>query len=1032
MKKFILGWVILTICNLTTTAQNISGIINHYAKVSAIDPCAAKLTVSDTVGFTAGMRVIIIQMNGASIKSSNNSSFGQVEDMAMAGKYEINEVNYVQSKTIYLRFALRNEYQTDAAIQIVTMPNYDNVTVSDTLKAKPWSGETGGIIAFSANTVTLNAPILATATGFRGGAAKGYDNCQAIEVYNSYFYELNATDRTNGAPKGEGVAAFIGDKECGRGPQATGGGGGNNHKAGGGGGAHMTAGGIGGQQKRVSNTRNCNGDHPGWGGLGVGGDDNSRLFFGGGGGAGHSKSGNIVSKGGNGGGLIFLTANSLVGNGKTIAANGESCVNSNSEGAGGGGAGGSVVFNVGQVVGTVTVEAKGGKGGDSGSGGDYDFGTGGGGGGGRILLKNTTNVVTSLVGGEPGRNAIQRSSMGAVKGENGISKTLNTPFVEATDSVHRALRIVEQPSNPQVCEFRTTTLSVLAKGMDLRYQWQYDKGDGQGFRNLEGDATFISVASPVLIINRVTTTLNPYLFQCVITTGCGDRQTVTSSQLGLNIIPAPIPLFTISPTFNTVTFFNGTANASRYIWEFGDGRTSTATNPVHTYQAQGSYNVVLKAINDCDTVVYSQPITLNQKPKAGFISTSNDYCVPAAVRFTSTASNNSTSHRWIFEGGEPAISSELNPVVTYAAAGIYPVTLIVSNTNGSDTLVRQSYIRTNSPPLTSFRREQVGNNPRVSFVNQTQFGSTYVWDFGDGTPISTDPNPQHIYANAGVYVVCLTASNACGSSTKCDTITLNSLPSATIAASKTNLCTGETVNFTGQNPTSVVSWQWTFEGGVANSLLIPNPSVRYNTEGTFTVKLKVSNAAGVFETERVGFIKVAKRPKSDFRIDSVKGSSAWFTNLSDSGVAGTSFLWQFYSGRTDTNFNPRPRQVVFPRNGNYNITLQAYTLQCSDVKQLPMTIFVVGTNDPNTEGGLSTYPNPTSGRILLNFDTTPDEDLNLTVVNGVGQVVRHQQLNRQTLQECDLTDLPAGMYLLHIKNNSMQERTWLQRRILKL
>jgi PKD repeat protein len=1029
MKKFIWSWLFLTISLTTNTAQSLSGIINSYAKVIASDLCTAKLTVSDTTGFRTGTRVIIIQMDGASIKSGNNASFGQVEDMGMVGKYEVNEIDKVVGRDILLRFYLKNEYQNPAAIQIITFPKFDNAIVTDTLKAKPWNGESGGIIAFTANTLTLNAPILASGAGYRGGKSIPFDFCEAVEQYNSYFYNINTSTRLNGAPKGEGIAAIIAEKECGRGPQSNGGGGGNNHKSGGGGGGHLTSGGIGGQQKRIANTRNCNGDHPGLGGIGVGGNDLTRLFLGGGGGAGHSRNSTTESKGGNGGGLILIEANSIIGNGKTIAANGISATLTLGEGAGGGGAGGTVVLKTSQITGALNVEVKGGRGGDSGSGGEYDFGCGGGGAGGHAILTNTNGVLSTLTGGEPGRNAIQRSSMGATAGENGVSKS-SFSLIAANDTIHRTLFIAEQPQSPQVCEFRTITFSTVAKGIGLTYRWQIDRGDGRGFQNLEGDTTFIGVASPVLILNRVTTRLNPFLFQCVVTEGCGLTGKIISNPIGLNIIPAPIPVFTISPTYNTVTFFNGTANATRYLWDFGDGQTSTDVNPVYSYRAQGTYSVTLKAINSCDTVTYTQSILLNQKPKSNFASTSNDYCVPALVRFSSTASNNSTAHKWIFEGGEPATSNELNPVVTYTTAGIFPVSLIVSNANGADTLTRQNYIRTNSLPIAKFRTERVANNPTVSFVNETLYGTDFTWDFGDGTTRSNDANPQHVYTRAGVYVVCMTATNVCGSTGKCDTIILNSLPSASINASKTNICSGEVVNFSGQNPTNVVSWQWTFEGGSANSLTIANPSVTYPNEGTYTVKLKVTNVNGIFETERKDFIKVSKKPFANFKIDSVAGSSAWFTNLSDSAAVGTTYSWNFYGSVGSNLFNPG--RVIFPRNGNYNVTLNAVTLQCSHTKQLQLTIFMVNTKDLNTEGGLTAYPNPTEGRIMLKFDSAPESDLDLQVANSTGQVVARQKLTRQAVQEADFSHLPSGMYFLTIKNTSGVNNLLWQRRVMKL
>ncbi|MCH8331125.1 MAG: hypothetical protein IH946_07065, partial [Bacteroidetes bacterium] len=72
---------ILIILILTTSAANavnISGVINTYTAVSAIDYVNNNVTVSSTVGFSVNSKVILIQMNGATVDSSNSSSFGDI------------------------------------------------------------------------------------------------------------------------------------------------------------------------------------------------------------------------------------------------------------------------------------------------------------------------------------------------------------------------------------------------------------------------------------------------------------------------------------------------------------------------------------------------------------------------------------------------------------------------------------------------------------------------------------------------------------------------------------------------------------------------------------------------------------------------------------------------------------------------------------------------------------------------------------------------------------------------------------------
>lgn len=152
------------------------------------------------------------------------------------------------------------------------------MTVTDTLKPKPWDGNTGGILVLDAagGTLTLNAPISADGAGFRGGRSfvATSNNCNALFPQPACF----TLWETGVAPKkGEGVTAFVAGKELGRGAQTNGGGGGNDHNSGGGGGGHFSGGGGGGRNDEP-NFLGCDGDFPGIGGLGISPVPTTRVY----------------------------------------------------------------------------------------------------------------------------------------------------------------------------------------------------------------------------------------------------------------------------------------------------------------------------------------------------------------------------------------------------------------------------------------------------------------------------------------------------------------------------------------------------------------------------------------------------------------------------------------------------------------------------------------------------------------------------------------------------------------------------------
>ncbi|MCB0642584.1 MAG: PKD domain-containing protein, partial [Phaeodactylibacter sp.] len=155
----------------------------------------------------------------------------------------------------------------------------------------------------------------------------------------------------------------------------------------------------------------------------------------------------------------------------------------------------------------------------------------------------------------------------------------------------------------------------------------------------------------------------------------------------------PVAGFTSSVNGSTVTFTNAsTANVDTYSWDFGDGTSSTQASPTHTYNADGAYIVTLTVTNECGTDDQIQVVIVVNPPTAGFSSSSTNGCAPFAVQFVDESSENTTGWVWTFPGGTPSTSTSQNPLVTYNTPGNYDVTLLVTNTAGSDIITSSNYI----------------------------------------------------------------------------------------------------------------------------------------------------------------------------------------------------------------------------------------------------------------------------------------------------------------------------------------------------
>lgn len=413
----------------------ISGVINDYQSIIEVIPPAA-IRLTDVSAYSANDRVMLWQAKGAAITTTNTSSFGHITDTALAGRYELNTVCSIVGDTLQLQYDLTNSYDVNAVTQAIRVPVYDNVEVVGTVTATPWDGQMGGVIALEVTgTLTLGANINAQGSGFRGGAYTAHGTgCNWWEGYADYYYP---TGNGNGLSKGEGIAAYLAGQEWGRGPQANGGGGGNNHNSGGAGGAHLGAGGQGGENQEPGSF-NCDGYYPGLGGRPLISHP-QRLFMGGGGGSGHANNNDpgSISSGGAGGGVIYIRANTLVGNGFTLSAAGADGGYASNDGAGGGGAGGTIVLDVANFSGALTLDVMGGNGGDANNdGANRCYGPGGGGGGGAIYSTGALTGISWLTnGGAAGQtiNTIASCSgtLGAANGGSG-SVTTGVSIQQAT------------------------------------------------------------------------------------------------------------------------------------------------------------------------------------------------------------------------------------------------------------------------------------------------------------------------------------------------------------------------------------------------------------------------------------------------------------------------------------------------------------------------------------------------------------------------------------------------------------------------
>lgn len=463
-------------------------IINDYAAVYDFDKCNNFLFVDDASAFDTGDTVLLIQMKGVIIDSSNSSAFGDITSYNNVGNYEFNIVKSRSGSRIYLSNELIRDYDFKSGIvQLVRVPFYTNFSINKPLTALPWDGQKGGVLCFNASgIVNMGADIDVSGKGFIGGL--GVNSGKVTMNESGFYYDMSSN---KGGEKGEGVALISKEKKYGRGALANGGGGGNAHNAGGGGGGNGGKGGDGGDEyepfKILAESI---------GGKGGKALANSslinKLFLGGAGGMGQAND-FAEFPAGNGGGIIIISANTLVNNSYSIKANGENAKEaptpeSSKDGMAGGGGGGSILLDIQHVINQVDIQIKGGKGADQ-PGFVYNgkYGPGGGGGGGIIAFPQATipsQYQFDVSGGINGRNVnLGNDSWGAKKGEDGIiiQNFMTSVAINPFDSNISSVNIDEMISNCNQVDFKGD--AVVRKNPINEWSWDFGNNTSSNLQN---------------------------------------------------------------------------------------------------------------------------------------------------------------------------------------------------------------------------------------------------------------------------------------------------------------------------------------------------------------------------------------------------------------------------------------------------------------------------------------------------------------------------------------------------------------------
>ena len=412
--------------------------------------------------------------------------------------------------------------------------------------------------------------------------------------------------------------------------------------------------------------------------------------------------------------------------------------------------------------------------------------------------------------------------------------------------------------------------------------------------------------------------------------GCIDIATYTGY---IYIKPAVAKFKVITDCSNPYSrsFTNFSKGAQRWIWDFGDGTTSTAFEPVHTFPHQGLFSVTLKVWNDSTGCFYSSTKTIKiVDVSANFFAMDTVVCRGDSIIFNAVTNPEITRYYWDFGDGAYFNSVTPRAVHLYKNPGTYSVKLTVKDSiDCLHPLLKTSYIVIKGPKAKfAASAYDVCVNNSINFIDSSTASSfnpirKWEWDYGDGR-LDTLFSPPfiHSYTGEGTYkpFLKITDSMGCIDTFRIAQPILAGRVFPFFYISDSAACPGYGLRFVCPYSLPGIIYRWDFgDGGTAPSA---SRSVHsYTAEGIYTVKLYVSKTTGCTDSFVIANAVRIKQTKANFAIsDSFSSCPPLLVNFTGSSIGAVDEQWSFGDSSYASIANPS-HYYTYP--GEYKAVLYA-------------------------------------------------------------------------------------------------------------
>lgn len=397
-----------------------------------------------------------------------------------------------------------------------------------------------------------------------------------------------------------------------------------------------------------------------------------------------------------------------------------------------------------------------------------------------------------------------------------------------------------------------------------------------------------------------------------------------------------------------------------YLWNFGDGQTSTDPNPEQMFETSGDFSVSLTVTNStgCENV-RAKVITAQAVPVV-------DFDLPGPPNGCSGSSSlfeNQTSQpdgmqitEWLWDFGDaddPNVETDINARHTFTRPGMYQVSLTATTSAGC-TATFQKPVTIAASPSTEFTFTPACDDVPVKFSASVDDVANWYWEIENLYYVT--PSPTHTFGNPGDYPIYLeiTGSNQCSSAaTRTIRVPVPLSPHFSFIRNCVNHETTLTDLTSGVD--APVLQEWNVAGGQYST----GNSVAYTfTEvGDKTISLKVTTSSGCsYQTQRT--VEVLPSPVAAFSADPPTGAFPLEVQFLNTSTAATAYEWEFGDDSNGTSIERSPK-YTFKDAGSYEVTLKVLNdQQCEDslkvlietAAPLPDIAIEIITAIPNPDG----------------------------------------------------------------------------------